>query len=126
MPNAATLGFFMVAPIARIREHLERAREPGLLPQAWPRMLRGINLQASWAQDRRGSLCVLSGTEAPEETHVSPSVTEKSETLDLDTLLESFWGIGKALGWRKLYEDPAITQSISNCLSLHRQTSFLV
>ncbi len=49
MPNATTLGFFMVAPISEIRGHLGRVRVPGLPPSEQARILRAIDLQAPWA-----------------------------------------------------------------------------
>lgn len=42
----------------------------------------------------------------------------------LNALLQSFWGMDKALDWGRLYHSPAVTQSPANRLSLNRQLHY--
>ncbi|KAK3900227.1 hypothetical protein C8A05DRAFT_17445 [Staphylotrichum tortipilum] len=172
MPNAATLAFFMVAPIEKIRNHLADIRKTP--PQYMADKLGHINLQApdalsAWmlrpppyiptnrssirqqsipmspptmilgnpgdiarskaaainAKQRDGNTCLLSGTIDPEAAHIFPFATSKNKQFGpLGTLLQSFWGDKQASAWRQLCEDPAITQSLANYLSLGRQIHF--
>lgn len=61
----------------------------------------------------------------PEAAHIFPLATGKSQQFSyINGPLQSFWGRDKALAWRKLYENPAITQSPANYLSLNHQLHF--
>ncbi|KAK3896767.1 hypothetical protein C8A05DRAFT_48333 [Staphylotrichum tortipilum] len=165
MPNAATLAFFMVAPIEKIRNHLTDIRN--VPPQYMVHMLGHINLEAPAAlsayiptnrssigqqsipmspptmilgnpgdvarsktaaisaKQRDRNTCLLSGTIDPEAAHIFPFATSKNKQFgSLGALLQSFWGDEQASTWRQLCEDPAITQSLANYLSLDRQIHF--
>ncbi|KAK4154572.1 hypothetical protein C8A00DRAFT_14291 [Chaetomidium leptoderma] len=165
MPNAATLGFFMVAPTSGIREHLAIVRNtpppymvqmldlrnlqaPAAMSSYFPTNRSSISQQpvpmspltamlgnqgdaarskaaALNAKERDGNVCLLSGTSDPEAAHIFPFATSESKQFNhLNALLQSFWGINKALAWRSLYENPAITQSLVNYLSLGHQLHF--
>ncbi len=67
----------------------------------------------------------LSGTSDPAAAHIFPFTTRQSKNFyHLNALLQSFWGMDKALAWRALYENPAITQSLANYLFLGHQLHF--
>ncbi len=74
--------------------------------------------------ERDGNVCLLPGVSYPEAACIVPSTTDKSATLDLDWVLQSFWGVDKALAWSDLFQNPATTQSIANYLSLGHHLSF--
>ncbi|KAK3308653.1 uncharacterized protein B0T15DRAFT_491219 [Chaetomium strumarium] len=72
------------------------------------------------AEARDGHACLLSGMGDPEAAHIFPFSLSKKRFGQLHTLLQAFWGVEKAATWAKLYQDPAMTQSIANYLSLSR------
>ena len=58
----------------------------------------------------------------PQAVHIFPFATSKSKRFQpLDDLLQCFWGKEQASTWRRLFEDPAITQSLANRVSINRQ-----
>lgn len=86
-------------------------------------LLHVTNLNGAKVNERDGKVCLLSGMSDPDAAPIFPPALDERETLDLDTLLESFWGTTNALIWRSLYQNPAIAESITNHLSLQRQFS---
>ncbi|KAK3905994.1 hypothetical protein C8A05DRAFT_12221 [Staphylotrichum tortipilum] len=77
---------------------------------------------ADKAKRRDREVCLFSGTSDPAAAHIFPFATsEKKRFTDLAELLHAFWGVPKALAWRRQFEDARITQSPKNYLSLNHQ-----
>lgn len=77
------------------------------------------------AKARDGHACVFSGTSDPAAAHVFPFATSaKKDFFHLNQLLQLFWGSDKCMAWRGYYEDPAITESAKNYISMNHQLHF--
>ncbi|KAK0750942.1 hypothetical protein B0T18DRAFT_443555 [Schizothecium vesticola] len=80
---------------------------------------------AGQVKERDGHTCVFSGMPDPEAAYIFPfSTSEKKVFGPLNELLAAFWGSEKATAWRQHFEDPGVTQSAKNGISLNHQIHF--
>ncbi|KAG7290736.1 hypothetical protein NEMBOFW57_000739 [Staphylotrichum longicolle] len=102
-PNAATLGFVMVAPLSEIHD-------------GEPLGMGGWNKRGG----DTGNRCL-----DPAAAHVFPFATsEKKQFGSIAGLLQAFWGADKANAWRRHFEEARIPQSPKNYLSMSHQIHF--
>ncbi|KAK3899180.1 hypothetical protein C8A05DRAFT_46684 [Staphylotrichum tortipilum] len=94
--------------------------EPGMpIP---PERVQRSAAVATKAKRRDGNICLFSGTSKPAAAHIFPFATsEKKQFGNISEMLHAFWGVPKALAWRRHFEDARITQSPKNYLSLNHQ-----